>query len=129
MILAFAEEHALVLVVNSSNIDLRVVIDIIEPIGTNRRRHEGDLSVPTKSGKNGLADIFILDLVFCYSSIEYSVTPMTYPKCGKIPLIIRLYGLDELLLWYYPQMTPGDLAVELESLLQGALAEVLCMSA
>lgn len=71
----------------------------------------------------------ILDLVFCYSSIEYSVTPMTYPKCGKIPLIIRLYGLDEVLLWYYPRMTSGDLAVELESLLQGALAEVLCMSA
>lgn len=71
----------------------------------------------------------ILDLVFCYSGIEYTVTPMTYPKCGKIPLIIRLYGLDEVLLWYYPQMAPGDLAVELESLLQGALAEVLCMSA
>ena len=71
----------------------------------------------------------ILDLIFCYSGIEHSVQPMPYPKCGKIPLIIRLYGVDEALLWYYPTMTPGDLAVELESLLQGMLREVLCLTA
>ena len=71
----------------------------------------------------------VLDLVFCYSGIEFSVQPMVYPKCGKIPLIIRLYGIDEALLWYYPNMTHGDLAVELESLLRGLLREVLCMTA
>jgi len=71
----------------------------------------------------------ILDLVFCHSGIEYTVSPMAYPKCGKVPIIIRLCGIDEVLLWYYPQMSPGDLAVELDSLLQGALAEMLCMTA
>lgn len=71
----------------------------------------------------------VLDLVFCYSGIEFSVQPMVYPKCSKIPLIIRLYGIDEALLWYYPNMTHGDLAIELESLLQGMLREVLCMTA
>lgn len=71
----------------------------------------------------------VLDLVFCYSGIEFSVQPMVYPKCGKIPLIIRLYGIDEALLWYYPNMTHGDLAMELESLLQGMLRAVPSMTA
>lgn len=71
----------------------------------------------------------VLDLVFCYSGIEYVVMPMTYPKCGKAPVIIRLYGIDEALLWYYPQMSAGDLAVELNALLQGMLEDVLCKTA
>lgn len=71
----------------------------------------------------------ILDLIFCYSGIEYTVQPMAYPKCGKIPIIIRLCGIDEALFWYYPNMTPSDLAVELESILRGMLREVLCMTA
>lgn len=71
----------------------------------------------------------ILNLVFCYSGIEYTVMPMAYPKCGKIPIIIHLYGFEKVLLWYYPQMSHSALAAELESLLQGMLAEVLCMTA
>lgn len=71
----------------------------------------------------------ILDLVFCYSGIEYVVISMAYPKCGKFPIIIRLYGIDECLLWYYPHMSIGELAVELESLLHTMLADVLSMSA
>jgi len=71
----------------------------------------------------------ILDLVFCYSGIEYDVYPMSYPRSGKIPIIIRLYAFDDCLLWYYPNMSTGDLAVELESLLHNMLADVLCMSA
>lgn len=71
----------------------------------------------------------ILDLIFCYSGIEYTVQPMAYPKCGKIPIIIRLCGIDEALFWYYPNMTPSDLAVELESILREMLRKVLCMTA
>ena len=65
----------------------------------------------------------------CYSGIEFMVNPMTYPKCSKIPIIIRLFGVDEALLWYYPQMPASELAVELESLLQGMMSEILCMTA
>ena len=71
----------------------------------------------------------ILELIFCYSGIEFMVNPMTYPKCSKIPIIIRLFGVDEALLWYYPQMPASELAVELESLLQGMMSEILCMTA
>ena len=71
----------------------------------------------------------ILELIFCYSGIEFMVNPMTYPKCSKLPIIIRLFGVDEALLWYYPQMPASELAVELESLLQGMMSEILCMTA
>ena len=71
----------------------------------------------------------ILDLLLCYSDIEYTVTPLAYPKCGKIPIIIHLCGFEQVLLWFYPQMPHSALALELESLLQGVLAKEPCMTA
>lgn len=71
----------------------------------------------------------ILELIFCFSGVAFTVTPMAYPSCSKFPIIIRLLDAGEVLLWYYPQMSPGALSVELESLLGGMLSEKLCMTA
>lgn len=67
----------------------------------------------------------ILSLVFSYSGIDFLVSPMRYPRCAKIPIIITLIGFDKVLLWYYPRMSPGQLAMELESVLHSVLADVL----
>lgn len=59
----------------------------------------------------------VLNLLFSNMDCTFHVRPMKYPKCGKIPLIIASDGMDESLLWYYPQMSIRQLAIELESVL------------
>lgn len=71
----------------------------------------------------------ILELIFCFSGVAFTVTPLAYPSCSKIPIIIRLFDSGEALLWYYPQMSSSALSVELESLLGGMLSEALCKTA
>lgn len=71
----------------------------------------------------------ILELVFAYSGIEFSVKPMKYPVCSKVPVIISIFGEEQGLLWYYPQMKPAALVAELDGVLQGMMADVVSLPA
>lgn len=71
----------------------------------------------------------VLDIVFAYSGIETCVIPMVYPSCCKVPLIIRLYGMGDRLLWYHQNADSTELADELEGALHDLIQEVVCVSA
>ena len=61
----------------------------------------------------------VLEVLFSSVPVEATVEPMTYPRCCKIPLIIRIDGHDVCLYWYYPNATASEVAQELEGALLG----------
>lgn len=71
----------------------------------------------------------VLDIVFAHSGIETCVIPMAYPSCCKVPLIIRLHGMGDRLLWYHQNADSAELAEELEGTLLDLIQEVVCVSA
>ncbi len=62
----------------------------------------------------------VLETVFSGTGIGVHVRPLAYPASSKIPVIIGLDGLGEMLYWYYPGSDAGSVAEELE----GVLCEV-----
>lgn len=71
----------------------------------------------------------VLDIVFAHSGIKTSVVPMVYPSCCKVPLIIRLHGMGDRLLWYHQNADSAELAEELEGALHDLIQAAVCVSA
>lgn len=71
----------------------------------------------------------VLDILFSASEFTPKVETMTYPRCSKIPLIIRIGGLGACLFWYYPNQSAGEIAGDLEDVLEDFLCENARVSA
>lgn len=65
----------------------------------------------------------VLGIVFANSGRNYTVEPLPYPVCSKIPLIITCDGVDQCLFWFYPHVDQGMLAYMLEDALYGIECE------
>lgn len=63
----------------------------------------------------------ILNMALAHTGIVFHVQPMRYPKCSKIPIIISLEGLGDLLFWFYPHADACTIAEELEGTLHDAV--------
>ena len=49
---------------------------------------------------------WVIDMALGPGSDAITVEPMSnYPSASKFPLIIRICGRDEHLMWFYPQLT------------------------
>ena len=70
VVLALAGEYLLLLVIHRHHVDLRIAVDVVEPVRADAGGHEVHRLVPAQGGKNILADILIgkgsefLDKVF-----------------------------------------------------------------
>ena len=71
----------------------------------------------------------ILDIALSRFGIDFSVRPMKYPVCCKIPIIITLDGLGERLFWFHPSSDTGALAAELEGVLHDAVQQTILIPA
>ncbi len=58
----------------------------------------------------------VLDASFGSTGICVAVTPVPYPSCGKLPVLITLNQREHHLLWYYRNMSMPDLLDELYNL-------------
>lgn len=63
----------------------------------------------------------ILDIALAHTGIEFRVQPMEYPVSSKIPVIISLEGLGDLLFWFHPYLDACSVASELEGTLHDAV--------
>ena len=59
MVLAFPGEYLLLLVIYRHHIDLRIAVDIVEPVRADAGRREVHRFVPAQGGENILADVLI----------------------------------------------------------------------
>jgi hypothetical protein len=71
----------------------------------------------------------VLELALATSGMEVKVTPLVHPVSSKIPLIITVFGWDQLLFWYYPNADTTVLAEELEGVLYEFAVDLLCIPA
>lgn len=83
----------------------------------------------TEPGKAAQFVQDVLEMALASTGLKFEVKPLSYPRCGKTPLVIRVAGRDVSLFWYYPNMKDNDLALELESALNTVLTTVLCETA
>ena len=59
VVLALTSEHLLLLVIHRHHIDLRIAVDVIEPVRADAGGHEIHRLVPAQGGKDILADVLI----------------------------------------------------------------------
>ena len=59
MVLALTSEHLLFLVIHRHHIDLRITVDVVEPVGTDAGGYEVHRLAPAQGGKDVLADVLI----------------------------------------------------------------------
>jgi hypothetical protein len=71
----------------------------------------------------------VLELALCNSGIEIAVQPIAYPASSKIPLNITLMGIDQRLLWFYPQLEHTSWSEDLEELIYEMTEECICIPA
>ena len=59
VVLALPGEYLLLLVIHRHHIDLRIAVDVVEPVGADAGRHEVHFLVPAQGRKDILADVLI----------------------------------------------------------------------
>lgn len=71
----------------------------------------------------------ILKMALSHTGIKYRVRPMKYPASSKIPIIISLEGLGDLLFWFYPRLDACSVAAELEGTLHDTVQRAVRLPA
>ena len=68
----------------------------------------------------------VLGTVFNGSGVEFTVRPMDYPKCCKVPVRISLHGIGECVFWYYGAAPCGEVMIDLEGALHNMVYDMIC---
>ena len=71
----------------------------------------------------------LLGHAFSPHGIVFTVRPLAYPKCSKIPIIISLKKYGTRLLWFHPEADAGTIVRDLEETLSDLIERVSKVSA